>query len=391
MSFMKICILLGIILMIKSDSILIPCQKYMNSINIYLRPKNRDELFIALIDITSQISLFATELVNDTSSSLIDIKYKNKIFTSKEIKEDLIFKELFMLDLKEFTYYGRKIEYDKSRTPSSILAFGLDVNESNSLTHLLKKLNVIDKTSFSFDNNIDDKCAVYFGSSPVVSKFQYKNTIRVLDNLYSDELKGKWNIRMDYFATGKNNIYYNSPYESLTHFSTSEQRIKMPHKAYQFLIKTVFAESLNNNVCKFKGSKKDELSCDCDELLFLTSISFGFDGKNFELELKKLFVEYDYECIFLMEENKEAHDKWIIGNQFLFNFFTEFDYDNRTITFYSHSPFGEKSNQKNPYEIATSASKFFLFLMMILMVINIIIIIYLKQYKDLGIINNLQY
>ena len=56
MSFMKICILLGIILMIKSDSILIPCQKYMNSINIYLRPKNRDELFIAFLNTPSYVS-----------------------------------------------------------------------------------------------------------------------------------------------------------------------------------------------------------------------------------------------------------------------------------------------------------------------------------------------
>ena len=77
----------------------------------------------------------------------------------------------------------------------------------------------------------------------------------------------------------------------------------------------------------------------------LKPLSFGIGGKEFMIKTKKLFIEYDYHCLFTMQIN-EKEDKWIIGNAFLFNYLSSFDIDDKTVTLYSYNEIyeGKKNN-----------------------------------------------
>lgn len=100
--------------------------------------------------------------------------------------------------------------------------------------------------------------------------------------------------------------------------------------------KYLFKDYFSNDGCKYTGKNKLEIVCDCDDVIMLHPISFCIGGTEFVLEAKKLFTEYDCNCVLNMEVNTKE-DQWIIGNAFLFNYLSSFDMDDKTITLYSYN------------------------------------------------------
>ena len=63
------------------------------------------------------------------------------------------------------------------------------------------------------------------------------------------------------------------------------------------------------------------------------------NGTNFVLNKTILFEVYGSFCYFNLFVKARDSNQWILGIPFLNAFFSFFDYDNKSITLYSHIPF----------------------------------------------------
>ena len=150
------------LLFIYSDSSMlsVPCYRYIDTINLYLKSIDRDELFITVIDIESAVSLSATKQA-DSLLSMLPVRYREANLECRIYNETIFLGDSFKPPVGQFTYYGFKIEYNKYLKHNSIAAFGRNARQTMSLTYQLYRTNKIMNKDFSFDMN--NQCMVYFG------------------------------------------------------------------------------------------------------------------------------------------------------------------------------------------------------------------------------------
>ena len=90
----------------------VPCYRYMDTINLYLKSIDRDELFITVIDIESAISLSATKQA-DSLLSMLPVRYKEANLECRLYNETIFLGGSYKTPVEQYTYFGFKIEYNK--------------------------------------------------------------------------------------------------------------------------------------------------------------------------------------------------------------------------------------------------------------------------------------
>ena len=242
----------------------VPCYRYMDTINLYLKSIDRDELFITVIDIESAISLSATKQA-DSLLSMLPVRYKEANLECRLYNETIFLGGSYKTPVEQYTYFGFKIEYNKYLKHNSIAAFGRNARQTMSLAYQLYRTNKIMYKEFSFDMN--NQCMVYFGhlSATIRSQYKYSQKIETFE-LKEDDTVSRWNINMEYIAVG-NDVYFNNDSESKTYFSSIDKNILVPRKAFNFLVKTLFKDYFGNEGCRYTGKKNLEIICDCDDIV----------------------------------------------------------------------------------------------------------------------------
>ena len=212
-------------------------------------------------------------------------------------------------------------------------------NENFSLMHQLKKNNRINELSFTFDRYYRDKVnnELYIGGYPKEKIInQHKATLNVNDKFNS------WGVNL-YEINIENHHRVVSSYDN-SHFAiinTNDDMIYFPKDVFKYLKRIVFSRYINENICE-EIEEGDSLYINCllTELYNFPNITIVIDGIHFTLAKRKLFVPINSEdpySTFIIQS--KSFDYFVLGTSFFDEYITQFNYEQKQITFYSETPF----------------------------------------------------
>ena len=117
--------------------------------------------------------------------------------------------------------------------------------------------------------------------------------------------------------------------------ATGTKNILAPKRFYQkYIIDYYLKEYIGNNACSKKDYGNYDITCKCDDIRYLEAISFIFGNKQFTFTYEDLFYTFEQLCLFAIVQNTKD-DEWKFGLTFLLKYKTLFDYDSKSISFYS--------------------------------------------------------
>ena len=112
--------------------------------------------------------------------------------------------------------------------------------------------------------------------------------------------------------------------------------IILPKHYYHILSDALFSEHYKRGHCSNNGAKGTK--CKCDSVRTFPNVLMSVDKYTLNLTRDILFREGDdNECTFIMRHSVSDDNEWLIGNGVWLRMNTQFDYDNKEITFYSNN------------------------------------------------------
>ena len=244
-------------------------------------------------------------------------------------------------------------------------------DESFSFIHQLKDNNFIDKKQFSIiprsymNNNKRGK--IIFGELPsdYVSSL-YSHSVPVIEN------KEQWGINLNYVYIKTNSGKYVYTNMNYTYLQSKEKYIRAPE---HFM--TLFSKYLSSHYDDFHCLYvKGRFNCHCNSIFnIFKSIHFVIQGKDFPISIDNFYEREEYPfnlgptgyCSLLLSPSDT--NEWIIGTTFLERFITNFNIDNKSVTFYSKTPFTAYTQTK--MIISINQCVIMIVLMMIIVLIGL--------------------
>ena len=107
--------------------------------------------------------------------------------------------------------------------------------------------------------------------------------------------------------------------------------ITLPRQYYSILSDALLGEYYRRGHCSDNGTKGTK--CECESIKTFPSVLLSIDKYTLNLTRDVLFREEDSQCAFIIRYGSE----WSMGNALWLKMNTQFDYDNKEITFYSNS------------------------------------------------------
>ena len=146
--------------------------------------------------------------------------------------------------------------------------------------------------------------------------------------------KGTWNCELNKVMVDNREYYFDNSTKPNTFFQTSDPIIYVPDSFIEFILDTV--ERRHKGDCFSYTSPRNEKRVRClnDIIDNLPNYTFVFGSYSFFLPMR-FFFEPGYETSDSVLISDPSSSNWIFGNHFLSKFTTVFDYDNKTISFYS--------------------------------------------------------
>lgn len=352
---------------------------------LQIKVKSNERELSGIIDISSPYSYSASNLLLPSSEK------KPKEIRTFMIQENGIeysvheFQELINLNediqLNSFNYFVFDRSYYNKYKPLASFAFGFHIyNELHSLTHLLSNGNPIIKSKFSlaFPNNVEEDYGYLFiGDTPKEKMgkehFNYNSSISIIGN------KRYWQAELTNIIIPESSVVYHTK-QYFTYFSTLTPYILLPKTIFEELIKIYFGNYLKNNKCKRFGYGVKEYDCSCSIVKELPSIGFVIDNSYFLISSADLFFPYENLCVFNIISNEEEYgvntNDIVFGIRFLWNFVSEFNYENKSITLFSSKPFININSIKSLLEkgLILSLLKITIFFL----IVALIYIVYVK-------------
>ena len=316
--------------------------EHYNILNVYriiLSLGDPSHSFYIRLDLTSNQSIISLDSFNkynsNTAKVLNDtiIKYKNY---SKEgfILQDSI--NFFGIKRKDYIINDFRFNYIPTNNNDYNQIIGLGskfIDTRFSITHILYEQGIIDNKKFSFG-----KYGYYsyltFGGIPEKMLSQKTFTAKCRN----DDTYISWGCKLN--RIDDYHVFF--PVPSYVMFTTMDDRIFAPYHYIKHIKQKHFIQLINKGECDYTElSSSYTFTCYCDSVDSFPSMHIYIDD-DVHLTLKKeeLFKPIGNMCYFLIVNNIEEKDMWVIGTGVLSKYNVEFDYDSRYITFY----FEEKIN-----------------------------------------------
>lgn len=307
-------------------------------------PKIKEKFIITTMDLKSNFTWF-----NDVKHECFDNK-ETKIMIDKielvaiECNDSLSLAD----DIKVLNEYYFYIISQQTRPTNKLkrnsFAFSYKFNDEKfSVVHKLHKEKKISKKIFAIGeyDSFNDYGEIYFGGIPeekIVNKtFKGKCNVDESYSTWSCTLK-KIEINHHTYHTAHHYMY----------FQTNNEYIFAPQTFMSFIF-----DSLDENLkkdCYIYESNfgAERLRCLNDILDNLPNYTFVFGSTSFSIPIKDFF-EPGYETsdsiLFFSSKENNRNDTWIFGNYFLSRYITVFDYEDKSISFYSNKYAIEKYNE----------------------------------------------
>ena len=256
---------------------------------------------------------------------LIDEEPKegNEYEINLRVTNQLIPLSFFVLDKPD-------VKYDDSIS----LSF-LSYDDNFSLINTLYRKKIISYKRFSFVKDNENIKLILGGIPSEYMNTKYKGTCKVVNkkywgcNLTQVNLYVKYDNRTSsgYFMNKKENDYYSL-------FQTNSKHISVPSRYYDFLHQSYMKQMINQEVCNLNPDK--QYVCKSS---FVSNLSFSleldFDGMSLQLDTKDLFEDNGVWSSLIIKRNDNPNE-WKIGTGVLHKLNILFDYDDKSISFYSN-------------------------------------------------------
>ena len=215
--------------------------------------------------------------------------------------------------------------------------FGLGLNKTKNdelFPYILKNNSLIDKIAFTISPKGDyQKRKIYFGDIPEEitnnKKYQGKCLVGNYSNIWS------CNLTQIKFGNYIVDLHMNAS------FNNDKNFLLVHTDFYEIFVYDYLEKHFDDKSCKIRGVFYEETSlieCNCATISKLPDIEFTIGELIFIIKSSFLFSYNEKEknrCSYKIKFNKESKTKFFFGEDFLNLFVTYFDYEERSISFFS--------------------------------------------------------
>lgn len=287
------------------------------------------------IDLLNKFSYFAIQrFTKEYKDTLHVISEKDITIHQKEQKASLIQFDLHFfqssLSIKPINFYM----FHETLTDSyDALSLSFDFNDENeSLVQLMYNKKIIKKKSFALLHENKNKCTLYFGVFPMFNYYQYKGQCLIQNN--------EWSCQLHQIILHCNNdkIWsYQNTKSYTAKFQTRHRELYVPKHFFDYLLHQVFGDAFKQGYCYI--NIKLQLLCSLGYLKELfNGMSFVFDGFTVTMKIEDLYIVNGKNEIFMIQMNENNRNEFEFGVDFLKHFDLYFNYEDKSITFYTNFP-----------------------------------------------------
>lgn len=235
-------------------------------------------------------------------------------------------------------------------------------NESQSIVHQLKAMNLISKLSYSFSVKDSYEGHIFFGGIPN----------NITDNKTKSECKInpdkiEWSCVLSKISLGE--YTYNKPHDA--YFQVAERYIRAPLDFMNYFEYTVLKEPIKTKKC-FHSKVDLQIFCLREVINQLKIISFTIGDYKYSFNSSLLFEPYrDAGCKIRLNHYNLNNDSWIIGTAFLDHFSSSFDYDNESVNLYLID------NNSDSIIVSKTESNYLFIICIIILILGLFLLLYL--------------
>lgn len=197
---------------------------------------------------------------------------------------------------------------------------------------ILKRYNFVKKKGFGFGKPTNHEGKIYFDKM---------NSNEISDRFVSVCSVGlalkEWNCKLEYAFIDNDTKKRYSEKNTDAIFSSKINQILAPSDFMKYLRENIFKSHFKKGHCKDVDFGLTQISCFCNKIKDFPNITLVIGEKGYVLTKDDLFVEAEKHCLFSISANPKGK-QWRIGNYFYEKFLPFFDYDSKTISFYSKEP-----------------------------------------------------
>jgi hypothetical protein len=328
---------------------IIPVQYRENNGYQILASANKPHLnTLFTLDTSTDYSLITTSYLKIENSKIQPITVKSNTYECKIINS---------------SFYSNEPPYTETPLPlalviptpvsnleQNILGLGykpINIKYEDMFIPKLYINNIIPKPSFTFGPfTTSDSRKLYLGGTPPkLQSNQYKTKLNVVN---TTSPLSHWAINMKSFSfitPNHHKTLYTYPNTHITHINIADDRFFVPYSVMKFINETIFKEYFSKGKCNQTYAKtRWYINCDCSITSTFPDLLFNIDDKAFILTPNQSFIKVSggTSCLFIMQNNYlENNDLFFIGNFFIRNITTEFDYNEKAIFVYSSFPISD--------------------------------------------------
>lgn len=313
--------------------------------------KETYNLYFFEIDLKSDYPLFDYKIFND--ENIKEYIYRKLITNHTAIPcKQITYPIYFSNHLFNFTFLNiiNDCHYSYKK---HIITFPFLDNKDFSLLDNAIKDGQISRKTFALESNDEFSGYMYIGGIPSdVLKGTYKCTIDVNRHYKT------WGFNIDSVFLQNYSVYNSS--ENYLYIQPRERGLIVPLSFMEYLNQTYFNIYYNEEKCYYRILDQTHyIECLCGVFDTFSYINFEVNGKIISLSFNK-FIQVekviddrkDEICALnIRHSDKEKYyedsNKFIIGTPLIDSYLTQFDYDNKAITLYSHRPFKETQSKEN--------------------------------------------
>lgn len=281
-----------------------------------------------------------TDMTDLWDKPTYNITVENQIASAYNLTYDLFFKRDGQ-ELQDKVNINLYLIDIKSRLDLSIGAwgFGLQMKEEKySFMQQLKNNGIIEHRRFGLEAINNREGFLHIGGMPDrITKEKYLTKCKVEEK----NSKSNWGCLLREISfiddSGNKLVYPGINRKTVSYFQTYSNSMQVPLSFMNYLKDKVLVQHFNSNKdCDYiVGFDFDFIKCKCD--IKLPSINLVFGENKYTLSLNEMSNRYqtDLYCNLDFITYRKESNEFVFENAFLDKFNIEFDYDEKTINFYT--------------------------------------------------------
>lgn len=355
-----------------------------------------------VIDITTQINVLSPLAFDAKASRTLsqDNRMRINIQHEKGVLVDLARDKLYLhssnntnnvVNISKFMFYYILIE---SSIKYNSIGLAMNYNEQQhnaqfNIVSMLYQMGYINDMSFCLFERTRYDGTWYIGGIPLetVKQEKLEHHIQCTGNTQAV----LWNCKLNGVIVGDKTIIYDG--DSTSNYIAlynNDTYILCPNNVYTY-IHDIMKEYVQYGICtnftSDNGRNKYQVVCPCNLIKNFPNITLIINNYEMVLTYKEMFDDLIGQCFFNIESysttttttsnytNTNTGNNWLLGKTFISKYIPIFHYTNKSLSFYSSTPFPQVHHTLSSSSLILSLYKLLYILLFISTLLNIIILI----------------